>query len=792
MQTRMSYSCMEKPLSEKTERNTMTGITVIKRNGNREPLNLEKIHKVLFWACENLTGVSVSEIEIRAQLQLTDGVETKRIHDTLIRSASELISEETPNYQYVAARLVNYQLRKEIYNDIQPWTIKDIAERNVALKKYDSDILTAYNDEEFKEFENIVKHDRDFDLTYVAMEQMRGKYLVKNRKTECFYETPQVAYLMIAATAFINEDRSIRMGFIKDYYDAISQHDLSLPTPVMSGLRTPTRQFSSCVLIESADDLESIIATDASITRYVSKKAGIGIGVGRIRGLGSEIRGGEAVHTGMIPFLRKYQSSLKSCSQGGVRSGSGTVSYPFFHYEFPDLIVLKNNKGTEQNRLRQMDYCVQFNRLFYKRLIEGGKITFFSSNEVTEMLEAFYEGDNDRFEKLYIEAENNPDIMKREMSATEVASIFATERKETGRIYIQNIDNVNQHSAFDPKQASVRMTNLCVEISLPTLPLYDANDPNGWIALCTLSGVNAARMKADDTLERVAYLAVRALDNLLSYQDYVVPAAKTHTELFRPLGIGIINFAYYLAKNGKKYNDDALELVDEFAERWSYYLIKASIELAKERGACKGLHMTKYGQGILPIDTRKPSIDSLVPHKPKMDWEALRADLIKYGIRNATVMALMPAETSAQIANATNGIEPVRSLVTSKKSKHGKLKQVVPEINKLKNAYDMLWDQKSPRGYFHVTCVLQKYIDQSISTNQSYNPKHYPDEMMSLKDVISDILDYYKYGGENLYYVNTFDGNSDEDDVEKETPPETTLSETIEIEDEDDCESCKL
>jgi ribonucleoside-diphosphate reductase alpha chain len=762
-------------------------IQVIKRNGNKEPLDLDKIHKVLFWACEDLTGVSVSEIELRAQLQFSDGITTSQIHETIIRAASDLISEDTPNYQYVAARLINYHLRKEVYGGPVPFSVKDLVVRNVQHGVYDSDILTSYDDDDFEAFESIIKHKRDFDLSFVAMEQFRGKYLVRNRVTNEFFETPQMAYLLIAATMFINEDKSIRMDLIKEYYDIISTQKVSLPTPIMAKARKPTRQFSSCVLVSCDDTMKSIEATTSSIYRYISNSAGLGIEVGSIRALGAEIRGGDAESTGLLPFIRSFQSAVKSCSQGGIRGGAATISYPFWHYEFESLIVLKNNKGTEMNRIRQLDYCVQLNRLAYKRLISKGEIHFFSPEDVPDLAEAFYSGDNDLFETLYEKYENDPTIRKQSMSAIDVFSSIATERKETGRIYIQNIDHANNHGSFKPELAPIKQTNLCVEIDLPTKPLQHIDDPEGWIALCTLSAINWGKIKKPEDFERPAALAVRALDNMLDYQSYPVKAAEVHTRLFRPLGVGIINFAYFLAKNDKKYDSDALDLVDEYTEAWSYYLIRASIDLAKEKGACEGLHMTKYADGVLPIDTRNKNVDSLVEHQERFPWEELRRDLKTYGIRNSTLMALMPSETSAQIANATNGVEPPRGLVSEKVSKHGVLKQVVPEIHKLKNKYDMLWDQKSPKGYLQVMAVLQKYIDQGISTNVSYNPEHFEEGALSMKMLINDLLEFYKYGGKQLYYHNTYDGQKDET-IETATD---TVADEPQQEDEV-CESCVL
>lgn len=759
---------------------------VVKRDGKREELNLDKIHKVVHWACEGLTGVSQSEIELRAKLHIVGGTKTKDIHETLIKSASELISEETPNYQYVAARLVNYQLRKEVYGRYEPWTVKQLVEHNVKAGVYTRELLDNYDDADWLKIEKIIKHSRDNDIVYAGMEQYRGKYLVKNRVTGQFYETPQMALVLIAAIGFMNYPAETRLDYVKEFYDAVSQHDISLPTPIMAGLRTPTKQFSSCVTVATGDSLDSIFTTTHAVGRYISQKAGIGLDAGRIRAIGSPIRLGDTEHTGLLPFLRLFQSAVKSCSQGGVRGGAATVHFPLWHYEFEDLVVLKNNKGTEHNRLRQVDYCFLFNRMMYQRLVSGGNITFFSPKDVPGLLDAF-SADQDEFDRLYVKYENDPKIRKKTLKALEVFSMFLTERKETGRIYLMNIDHANSHGSFKPDLAPITQSNLCQEITLPTLPLENIDDENGMISLCTLSAINWGKIKNVEDFERPCRLAIRFLDELLSYQDYPVKAAELATKMFRPLGVGVVNLAYFLAKNGVKYDDSALALVDEYAEAWSYYLIRASVDLAAEKGACEGLRRTKYSDGIVPIDTRKADIDQLVEHEERMDWMGLRNDLLLHGIRNATVMALMPAETSAQILNATNGIEPVRALVSEKVSKHGVLKQVVPEIGRLKNKYDLLWDQASPKGYLKIASVLQKYIDQSISVNTSYNPENYPDNEISMKDMITDLLLAYKYGLKNLYYFNTYDGQEIEGDK-----PVPTLSIDETPEEDADCDSCKL
>ena len=763
-------------------------IQVTKRDGAKELLDIDKLHKVVFYACENITGVSPSEVELKSQIQFYNGVTSKEIQETLIKAAADLISAETPNYQYVGGRLVNYALRKEVYGGFEPWHVKELVDKNTAAGFYDEELVTKYSDEEWDKINTFIKHERDDALTYVAMEQLRGKYLCQNRVSGEIFETPQMCYILIAASLFQDYPEDTRLQWVKEYYDAISLHDISLPTPVMAGVRTPQRQFSSCVLIETDDSLDSINATAASVVKYVSQKAGIGIGGGSIRAIGSPIRKGDAYHTGIIPFYKHFQSAVKSCSQGGVRGGAATIYYPVWHYEVEDMLVLKNNKGTEENRVRHMDYGVQFNKLMYERLVTGGDITLFSPADVPGLYEAFF-ADQDKFRELYETAERNTRLRKKTIAASELFSSFMEERKNTGRIYLQNVDNANDHGAFLPDVAPIRQSNLCAEIDLPTKPLKDLNDPEGEISLCTLSAINWGNIRTPADFERVCRLAVRGLDALLSYQNYPILAAQLSTEKRRPLGVGIINFAYWLAKNDLNYQHidaDGLALVDEWAEAWSYYLIKASADLAVEFGAPSGNMETKYGHGITPNQTYKKDLDELVKHKERMDWNGLRKQLKATGIRNSTLMALMPAETSAQIANATNGIEPPRSLISVKQSKHGVLKQVVPEYKRLKNKYDLLWDQQSPEGYIKIMAVLQKYIDQGISVNTSYNPIYFEDEKIPMSTMLQHLLMFYKLGGKQLYYFNTNDGQG-EVDVNKLMGE----LEVVEIDDAN-CESCTI
>ena len=765
----------------------MNNLTVVKRDGGREPFDVNKIHKVLEWATNEINGVSVSEIELRANIQMYDGMATDNIHELLIKSSSELICEQTPNYQYVAARLVNYKIRKEVYGEYEPWHLSDLIENNISRGVYDSDITNKYSPDELDVLNSYIKHDRDNNFTFVGMEQFRGKYLVQDRSTKQLYETPQMLYMMISATLFSDYPKETRIKYVKDYYDAISNFYISLPTPIMAGVRTPTRQFSSCVLIESGDSLDSINSTSTSIVRYISKKAGIGIGAGSIRALGSRIGDGSIVHTGLIPFLKYFQSAVKSCSQGGVRGGAATAYLPVWHLEYENLVVLKNNKGTEENRVRHMDYCFQFNKTMYERLLTGGNITLFSPHDVPGLLDAFY-ADQTKFKELYAKYEADPSIRKKTISAMELFSSFLQERKDTGRIYVMNVDHANEHGSFDPSVAPIRMSNLCTEINLPTKPLTNSEDENGEISLCTLSAINWGLINAPKEFEKYCDLSVRALDALLDYQAYPVPAAEISTKNRRPLGVGIINFAYFLAKRGLKYDDSALETVDQYAEAWSYYLIKASANLAVEKGSIPKNDETKYSKGLLPIDTYKKEVDELVPATQRMDWAGLRGQLMMTGIRNSTLMALMPAETSAQISNSTNGIEPPRALVSYKQSKDGVMAQVVPGIHHLKNKYDLLWDQKSPEGYLKICAILQKYIDQGISVNTSYNPENYEDHKVPMSEMIKHLVMFYKYGGKQLYYFNTFDGAGEM----KEDPIITNESVPDDFDDEEDCDSCKI
>jgi ribonucleoside-diphosphate reductase alpha chain len=763
-------------------------IYVTKRDGSKDPLDISKLNRVVTWACEDIAGVSVSEIELKTQMQFFPGIKTSDIHEALIKAAHDLISEDTPNYQYVAGRLVNYGLRKEIYNDINPPRLYDHVRSVVHAGFYDSQLLEWYTEEEFDHFDKWIDHDRDFTIAFAGMEQLRGKYLVRNRSTKQFFETPQIAFMLIAASLFHKYPKETRLKWVVDLYDAVSEFDVSLPTPIMAGVRTPKRQFSSCVLIEVGDSLDSIIAATGATVKYVANRAGIGLNMGRLRGLDATIRNGDAIHTGNIAFYKLLVAALKSCSQGGVRGGSGTIYHPFWHCEIEDLLVLKNNKGTEDNRVRHVDYGVQFNKLMYERLIKDGDITLFSPANVPGLYDAFF-ADQDEFKRIYEEAELNPNIKKKTVKARDLFTSFMQERKDTGRIYIMNVDNVNIQGPFLPEYAPVKQSNLCAEIGLPTKELKSLEDPDGEIALCTLAAQNWGKIRRLEDFKRGARLLVRALNELLDFQDYPVVAAYMSTMARRPLGVGIINFAYFLAKNGITYQDvtqEQLRFIDDYAEAWSYYLIEASVELAEERGACPKSHETKYGQGILPIHTYAKAVDDLTgPKAWKMPWEKLIERLKKAGIYNSTLMALMPSETSAQVSNSTNGVEPPRALVSVKGSKDGHLKQVVPEVRKYKNKYDLLWDHKSPKGYLKIMAVLQKYIDQCISVNTSYNPEFYPDNKIPMSELLTDMLLHYKWGGKTAYYFNTNDSAGEQEETEGNAP-------LLPIEDDEDCDSCKI
>ncbi|MBE1301084.1 MAG: ribonucleoside-diphosphate reductase subunit alpha [Alteromonadaceae bacterium] len=767
---------------------------VTKRNGEREPIDYDKIHRVIDWAAKGLNNVSVSQVEIKAQIQFYDGIETKDIHETLIKSAADLISTESPDYQYLAARLAVFHLRKKAYGKFEPPRLHDHLQKMVSAGKYDKHILEDYSVSEIEQMDEYVDHSRDMSFSYAAVKQLEGKYLVQNRVTGEIYESAQFLYILVSACLFAKYPTETRMSYIKRFYDAVSTFKISLPTPIMAGVRTPTRQFSSCVLIETGDSLDSINATSSAIVKYVSQRAGIGVNAGNIRALGSPIRGGEAFHTGCIPFYKHFQTAVKSCSQGGVRGGAATLFYPLWHLEVESLLVLKNNRGVEENRVRHLDYGVQFNKVMYQRVIKDDYITLFSPSDVPGLYDAFF-ADQDKFEELYVKYENDDSIRKKRVKAIELFSLFMQERASTGRIYLQNVDHCNTHSPFNPTYAPVKQSNLCLEIALPTKPLEHINDENGEIALCTLSAFNLGAIKSLDDFEELAELAVRALDSLLDYQDYPVKAAYNATMGRRTLGIGVINFAYYLAKNGVKYSDgSANKLIHSTFESMQYYLLKASVDLAKEKGACPKFNETMYAEGILPIDSYKKDLDAVCPNELRLDWDALRKEIMQHGLRNSTLSALMPSETSSQISNATNGIEPPRGHISVKASKDGILKQVVPEYQKYRNDYELLWDIPSNDGYLQLCAIMQKFVDQTISANTNYDPSKYDGNKVPMKLLIKDLLTAYKLGVKTLYYHNTRDGAGEETNVKMESAAvKQPAIEVVEQED-DGCEggACKI
>ncbi|MGM0905514.1 MAG: class 1a ribonucleoside-diphosphate reductase subunit alpha [Pseudomonadota bacterium] len=770
---------------------------VTKRSGEREPLNLDKIHRVIMWAAEGLNNVSASQVEIKSHIQFYDGIKTEDIHETIIKAAADLISEDAPDYQYMAARLAIFHLRKRAYGKFEPPRLYDHVKKMVAEHRYDEHLLDDYSEEEFDQMDEFLDHWRDMNFSYAAVKQLENKYLVQNRVTGDIYESAQFLYILVAACLFSDYPKSTRMDYVKRFYDATSEFKISLPTPIMSGVRTPTRQFSSCVLIEAGDSLDSINATASAIVKYVSQRAGIGINAGRIRALGSPIRNGEAFHTGCIPFYKYFQTAVKSCSQGGVRGGAATLFYPLWHLEVESLLVLKNNRGVEENRVRHLDYGVQFNRTMYQRLIKDDYITLFSPSDVPGLYDAFFE-DQDEFERLYQQYEQDESIRKKRIKAIELFGLFMQERASTGRIYVQNVDHCNTHSPFDSKVAPIRQSNLCLEIALPTKPLSHVNDEEGEIALCTLSAFNLGKIENLGEFENLADLAVRALDSLLDYQEYPVPAAYNATMNRRTLGIGVINFAYYLAKHGVKYSDGSANgLVHQTFEAIQYYLMQASMNLAKEKGACPKFNETTYSQGIMPTDTYKKDLDKVCDEPLHLDWDKLRADIKQHGMRNSTLSALMPSETSSQISNATNGIEPPRGFVSIKSSKDGVTKQVVPDYENLKDKYELLWQIPSNKGYLELVGIMQKFVDQTISANTNYDPNKFDAGKVPMKQLLQDLLTAYKLGVKTLYYHNTRDGAADnQSDIaarQRADKPQAQSAEVI-IEEDDDCAggACKI
>ena len=755
-------------------------ILVTKRDGSKESIDLEKIHRVVHWASQDLDNISVSQVEINAQLAFFDGIRTEDIHETIIKSAADLISTDVPDYQYLAARLAIFHLRKKAYKSFTPPSLIDHVTKLTKLGIYDKDILDKYNASEFEEFNNYIDHWRDMKFSYAAVKQLEGKYLVQNRVTGDIHESPQMLYILVGMCLFQEYKGKARIDIVKRFYDASSNFKISLPTPIMAGVRTPTRQFSSCVLIETDDDLDSISAASGAIVKYVSQRAGIGINAGKIRAIGSPIRGGEATHTGCIPFFKHFHTAVKSCSQGGVRGGAATLFYPLWHLEVESLLVLKNNTGTDENRIRHLDYGVQFNGLMYERFLKDSDITLFSPNDVPGLYDSFF-ADQKKFKKLYEKYESDDSIRKEAIKARELFAMFMKERANTGRIYLQNVDHCNTHGAFNPEHAPIRQSNLCMEITLPTKPLFSVQDEKGEVALCTLSAVNLGALDSLDELEDITEIIVRSLDSLLDYQDYPLKSAEIASNNRRTLGIGVTNLAYYLAKNDAKYSDGSgNDLIHKTFEALQYYSLKASNKLAEELGPCPLFSETQYAKGIMPIDSYKKDIDAFCSTKLELDWDILRRNIKSKGLRNSTLTALMPCESSSQISNSTNGIEPPRGFISVKQSKDGILKQVVPEYEKLHKKYELLWDIKDNEGYLQLCAIMQKFVDQSISTNTHYDPSQFEGSRVPMKLFLMDLLKAYKYGIKTLYYHTTRDGSGDDQNNSKQG--------------DDDCEDgvCKL
>jgi len=763
------------------------GIKVTKRSGKVEPINLDKMHVMVDLACKDLAGVSASQVEIQSGIQFYDGITTSQIQEILIRSASDLIDLDHPNYQYVAARLLLFAVRKSIYGKLHDIpTLTEHIDTCVNKGVYDEDILSRYTKEEFAKANSFIDHTRDFLFTYAGLRQVVDKYLVQDRSSGGVYETPQFMYMMIALTIFAEYPKETKMSYVRRYYDAISKHKINIPTPIMAGVRTPLRQFASCVLVDVDDTLDSIFSSDMAIGRYVAQRAGIGINAGRIRALNSKIRGGEVAHTGVIPFLKKFEATVRCCTQNGIRGGSATVHFPIWHREIEDILVLKNNKGTEDNRVRKLDYSIQISKIFYERFIQDGEITLFSPHDVPGLYDAF---GTDRFDELYVSYERDQSVPRKTIGAQELILDLLKERAETGRIYIMNIDHCNSHSSFKDK---VNMSNLCQEITLPTDPLEHI-DGEGEIALCILSAINVGKVKSDEELEELCDLSVRGLEELIDYQKYPVKAAEIATKARRSLGVGFIGLAHYLAKLGYSYeSQDAWDAVHGLSESFQYYLLKSSNQIAKEKGSCTYFNRTKYADGILPIDTYKKDVDEISSIGLHHDWEELRASILAHGLRNSTLSAQMPSESSSVVSNATNGIEPPRGYLSVKKSKKGPLKQIVPQYQSLKNNYTLLWDMPSNTGYINIVAVMQKFFDQAISGNWSYNPEHYADNEVPTSVMANDFLRTYKYGWKTSYYQNTHDMKSDEIEDKIDNKVKNLLDDILETSEEEDCESCKI
>jgi ribonucleoside-diphosphate reductase alpha chain len=770
------------------EENMSNGTKVVKRNGTIEPLDLDKMHLMVEEACRGLAGVSASQVEMTSGIQFYDGISTEEIQEILIRSASDLIDLDHPNYQFVAARLLLFSVRKQLYGKMKELpALEHHIYQCVNHQVYDNDIFDKYSKEEIERADSYIDHDRDYLFTYAGLRQVVDKYLVQDRSGGGVYETPQFMYMMIALTIFAEYPKEIRMSYVRRYYDAISKHKINIPTPIMAGVRTPLRQFASCVLVDIDDTLDSIFSSDMAIGRYVSQRAGIGINAGRIRGINSKIRGGEVQHTGVVPFLKKFEATVRCCTQNGIRGGSATVHFPIWHQEIEDILVLKNNKGTEDNRVRKLDYSIQLSKIFYERFIQDSEITLFSPHDVPGLYDAF---GTDTFDNLYTVYEKDTSIPKKTVKAQELILSLLKERAETGRIYIMNIDHCNSHSSYKDQ---ITMSNLCQEITEPTTPIQHIDDDGPQeIATCILSAINVGKVKSDDELEELCNLSVRALEEIIDYQNYPVKAAENFTKRRRSLGIGYIGLAHYLAKLGFNYDSQgAWDAVHGLSESFQYYLIKASNQIAKEKGHCEYFGRTKYSDGILPIDTYKKDVDQVSSVGLQHDWESLRASILEHGLRHSTLSAQMPSESSSVVSNATNGIEPPRGYLSIKKSKKGPLKQIVPQYQTLKNNYTLLWNMPSNRGYINIVAVMQKFFDQAISGNWSYNPENYADNEVPVSIMAQDMLTCFKLGHKTAYYQNTYDIKTDEvvDDQKQEL--KSLLNDIIKS-DEEACESCTI